>query len=99
MTKFGIIFNYKNDFRRGCVYLIAPTIVIFSVLAYSNHIFDIYANKSYLHILCINGLIIQSLIWIPIVISFSTFLHGVDKRFVALNSLLRFFHHNSFEVI
>lgn len=97
MEKFGILFNHRNAYRRACLHLLAPMIIILTILIISTHIFDVYANKSYLYVLYMNGSILRSLIWIPIVISFSTFLHSLVNRFAALNSLLRLsfhcFHH------
>lgn len=71
--------------------LFPPTIIIPTLLIIATYVFDTYTNKSYLNTLYFNSSILRSLIWIPIVISFSTFLHSLFNRFAALNSLLRFF--------
>lgn len=59
----------------------------------SNLIFDMYANKSVYFILFDDTINLRSFIWIPIVITFTTFLIKLRERFAALNALLRFQTH------
>lgn len=90
MAKLRIHFNYKSDYRRAFINSITPTILAIALLAISNATFDIYSNKSFDILVVYHFIVIRSLIWIPIVISFSTFVRGLCKRFAMLNSLLRF---------
>lgn len=90
MSKFGIYFNYKHDYRRALAYLVIPTFTTIMLISMANLTYEMYANKSLSFILYEDITTLRSFIWIPIVTSFTTFIRSLRVRFAALNSLLRF---------
>lgn len=99
MAKFGIYFNYKNDSRRAFAYLFVPSVITVTLIIASNITYEIYANKSIYFILFEDIINLRPFIWIPIVISFTTFIRGLLERFVALNTLLRYSNMFKFNLI
>lgn len=90
VAKFGIHFNYKNDYRRACVHLIIPTMLALTILMISSQVFHLYARGSIFFVLCFNATILRSVLWFPILVSFTTLIRSLCKRFATLNYLLRF---------
>lgn len=92
MAKLKIEFNFKRDHRCALLNLITPTISAVALTMIAIATFDVYLSKSVITLLVLNYIDLRSLIWIPIVISFSSFERGLCQRFDVLNSLLRFMH-------
>lgn len=93
MSKFGVNFNYKRDYRRTWLYFTIVVLMILILLFFL--VFDVFVSRaellSTLDGFCFNFL--YFVVWIPDVISFIIFIRSLYERFVTLNTLLRFFHY------
>lgn len=92
MLKFNVYFNYKNERRRGCVYLIIKTITIAAMLIISISTLDaedlMAAPVAY--VVCeICPYCLRLSVWIVILTTFIVFIRNLYDRFAALNCLLR----------
>lgn len=88
ISKFGIFFNHKIENRRALFYLVAPTLstVPLTTVTVLNSIDfgkdNIFQRDS--------ALLLRSLACIAVSMAFTIFIRGLNKRFAALNSFLRF---------
>lgn len=90
MLKFGIYFNYEHEYRRAWIYLITPTLLALTIIVASIFTYEYNSLKSFSYLRWYYPYFVRSIVWISITISFETFLRSLYERFVALNSILRY---------